>query len=116
MSGARTQALLWFAQRASAAVLALFVVVHLATLIGAVQGGLDAAEILARLRGNFAWLAFYGLFVLAASVHAPLGLRAVLAEHTALPAPLINVACLALALWLAIGGWQAALALHGGPA
>ena len=76
----RTQVLLWGAQRASAAVLALCVLVHLATLIYAVQGGLSAAEILARTRGNLAWLAFYTLFVLAVSVHAPIGLRAVLAE------------------------------------
>ena len=37
---ARTQALLWLAQRASAAVLALCIVVHLATMIYAVRGGL----------------------------------------------------------------------------
>ena len=39
--------MLWIAQRASAAVLALCVVVHLATIIYAVRGGLTAAEILA---------------------------------------------------------------------
>lgn len=72
--------MLWIAQRASAAVLALCVAVHLATLIYAVQGGLSAAEILGRTRGSLAWLAFYSLFVLAAAVHAPIGLRAVLAE------------------------------------
>lgn len=72
--------LLWGAQRASAAVLALCVTVHLATLIYAVQGGLTAAEILARTRGNLAWLAFYTVFVLAVTVHAPIGLRAVLGE------------------------------------
>jgi succinate dehydrogenase subunit C len=76
----RAQVLLWGAQRASAALLALCVTVHLATLIYAVQGGLSATEILARTRGSFAWLAFYTLFVLAVSVHAPIGLRAVLAE------------------------------------
>ena len=76
----KTQVLLWGAQRASAAVLALCVLVHLATLIYAVQGGLSAAEILARTRGNVAWLAFYTLFVLAVTVHAPIGLRAVLGE------------------------------------
>jgi fumarate reductase subunit C len=76
----RTQALLWMAQRASAAVLALCVVVHLATIIYAVRGGLTGAEILARTRGNAAWFAFYSLFVLAVTVHAPIGLRAVLGE------------------------------------
>ena len=76
----RTQVLLWGAQRASAVLLALCVTVHLATLVYAVQGGLSAAEILARTRGNFAWLAFYTVFVLAVTVHAPIGLRAVLGE------------------------------------
>jgi fumarate reductase subunit C len=76
----RAQAALWIAQRASAAVLALCVVVHLATIIHAVQGGLSAAEILGRTRGHAGWLAFYSLFVVAAAIHAPIGLRTVLAE------------------------------------
>ena len=74
---------LWLAQRASAAVLALCVTVHLATIVYAVRGGLTAAEILGRTRGNVAWLAFYSLFVLAVSVHAPIGLRAALGEWLA---------------------------------
>jgi len=72
--------MLWIAQRVSAGVLALCVAVHLATIIYAVQGGLTAAEILGRTRGNHAWLAFYTVFVAAVSVHAPIGLRAVLLE------------------------------------
>jgi len=74
------ETLLWIAQRASAAVLAVCVAVHLATIIYAVQGGLTAAEILGRTRGNHAWLAFYALFVVAVSVHAPIGLRAIFLE------------------------------------
>ena len=77
---ARTETLLWVAQRASAAVLAVCVLVHLATIIVAVQGGLSGAEILARTRGNVGWAAFYTVFVLSVAVHAPIGLRAVLAE------------------------------------
>ena len=76
----KSETLLWLAQRASAAVLALCVSVHLVTIVYAVRGGLTAAEILGRTRGNAAWLAFYALFVIAASVHAPIGLRAVLTE------------------------------------
>jgi len=74
------ETLLWIAQRASAAVLAVCVAVHLATIIYAVQGGLTAAEILGRTRGNHAWLAFYSVFVVAVSVHAPIGLRAIFLE------------------------------------
>ena len=75
-----TQTVLWVAQRATAAILAVCVVVHLATIIYAVQGGLSAAEILGRTRGSTGWLAFYSVFVLAAAIHAPIGLRSVLGE------------------------------------
>jgi len=77
---AKAQSLLWIAQRASAAVLAVCVLVHLATIIYAVQGGLSAAEILGRTRGNTAWFAFYSIFVLGVAVHAPIGLRSVFIE------------------------------------
>lgn len=80
MIPARRETLLWVAQRASAAVLAVCVVVHLVTVIYAVRGGLSAAEILGRTRGSASWLAFYSLFVLAVSVHAPIGLRAIALE------------------------------------
>jgi fumarate reductase subunit C len=76
----RNETLLWIAQRASAAVLALCVVVHLATIVYAVQGGLTAAEILSRTRGNAAWFVFYAVFVLAVTVHAPIGLRTIFIE------------------------------------
>ena len=74
------QTWLWVAQRASAAVLALCVLVHLATMIYAVRGGLTAAEILGRTSGYVAWFAFYTVFVLAIAVHLPIGLRTVLIE------------------------------------
>ena len=76
----RSDTTLWILQRASAAVLALCVVVHLFTIVYAVRGGLSAAEILARTKGNQAWFAFYSIFVLAVAVHAPIGLRAVATE------------------------------------
>jgi fumarate reductase subunit C len=50
------------------------------TIVYATQGGLTGAEILGRTRGNAGWATFYVVFVLAAAVHAPIGLRAVLAE------------------------------------
>ena len=77
---AKTDTWLWLAQRASAAVLALCVTVHLATIIYAVRGGLSAAEIFGRTRGSAGWLAFYTVFVLACAVHTPIGLRPVLTE------------------------------------
>ena len=102
---------LWFVQRASAAVLALCVTVHLATIIYAVQGGLSAAEILGRTRGNAAWLAFYSVFVLAAAVHAPIGLRAVLAEWLKWRGSSRDVFLLLLALFLAWAGLRAAISV-----
>lgn len=76
----RRETRLWVAQRASAAVLAICVIVHLITIIYATRGGLSGAEILARTRGNGAWLAFYWVFVLAVAVHVTIGLRAIAAE------------------------------------
>ena len=72
--------MLWAVQRVTAAVLALCVFVHLATIIYAVRGGLSAADLLARTRGSVGWAAFYGVFVLAVAIHAPIGLRTVAGE------------------------------------
>jgi succinate dehydrogenase subunit C len=68
------------ASRISALVLAVAVGVHLIVIIYAVQEGLTAGSLLERTRGNWAFLALYGSFVLAAAVHAPIGLRTVFAE------------------------------------
>ena len=48
----KSETTLWIAQRVSAAVLAVCVAVHLATIVYAVQGGLTAAEILGRKRDD----------------------------------------------------------------
>ena len=108
---AKTQSALWIAQRASAALLALCVAVHLATVIYAVRGGLSAAEILGRTRGNTAWLAFYAVFVIAASVHAPIGLRVVLAEWLRWRGASRDVFLLAFAVLLLVLGMRAVYAV-----
>jgi fumarate reductase subunit C len=107
----RSDTLLWIAQRASAAVLALCVLVHLATVIYAAQGGLTAAEILSRTRGNAAWLGFYSVFVLASAVHAPIGLRTVFSEWLGWRGASRDAALVALALLLAWMGLRAAIAV-----
>ena len=71
---------LWLLQRATALVMAPFVLVHLGLIIVAVQGGLDAGEILARTQGSWGWALFYVAFVLAVAIHAAIGLRVVIAE------------------------------------
>ena len=74
------EAWLFAAQRLSALVMAPLVLLHLGVILYAVRGGLSADEILSRTEGSLFWGAAYGLFVLAAAVHAPIGLRAVLQE------------------------------------
>jgi len=105
----RTQSFLWAAQRLSAAVLALCVLVHLATMIYAVRGGLTAAEILGRTQGSLAWFAFYSLFVLAIVVHVPIGLRAVLAEWLGWRGPSRDWALVLFASVLGFMGMRAVL-------
>ena len=105
----RAQATLWLAQRISAAVLALCVVVHLATIVYAVRGGLSAEEIFARTRGNHAWLAFYAVFVLAAAVHAPIGLRAIAIEWLGWRGRSRDAVLLLFAVLLLWAGLRAAL-------
>ena len=75
-----TSAQLYMVQRLSAAVLAPLVLIHLGLIVYAVQDGLSAAEILARTRGSLVWAGFYSLFVIAAAIHAAIGLRAIGSE------------------------------------
>ena len=74
------QARRWYWQRISAMVLALCVLVHIVVMIYAVRGGLTAADILGRTRGNWGFAAFYGVFVLACAVHVPVGLTNIAQE------------------------------------
>lgn len=73
---------LFVLQRISAMALAPFVIIHLGLILYAVRGGLTAGEILGRTQGSIGWGSFYGLFVVAAAVHAPIGLRNILREWT----------------------------------
>ena len=82
---------LYMLQRVSALAMAPLVIGHLVVMVLAVQGGLSAAEILGRTRGSLAWFAFYGLFVVAVSVHAAIGLRAVTHELVGLGGRALDV-------------------------
>jgi len=107
----RTQVLLWAAQRISALVLAVCVVVHLVTTIYAIRNGLSAAEILSRTRGSAGWAVFYAVFVGAVAVHAPVGLRNVLSETLNWRGRSLDAAMALLAVALAYGGWRAVYAV-----
>lgn len=80
MTAGAIQARRWCWQRISAMLMTLFVLAHLATIIYAVRGGLSGGEILARTQGNWVVAAFYGAFVIACAVHAPLGLARIAEE------------------------------------
>jgi fumarate reductase subunit C len=73
---------LW--QRATAAIMAPLVLVHVVIIFYATRNGMSAADILGRTRGSVLWAAFYGAFVVAAAVHAAIGLRTVLFEWSSL--------------------------------
>jgi fumarate reductase subunit C len=104
---ARGEAALWLAQRASAAVLAICVAVHLATMITAVRGGLSAADMLGRTQGSASWAVFYGVFVVAVSIHAPIGLRTVASEWLDWRGRGADTACVIVALVLLFLGGRA---------
>ena len=107
------EAALFALQRLTAKLLAPLVVVHLALILYAVHGGLSAAEILGRTQGSAAWGAFYGLFVLAVAVHAPIGVRNVVREWTRWRGRSLDVASAGLAIVLLALGLRAVAAVVG---
>jgi len=102
-------------QRVTALILAPLVIVHLIVILIAVEGGLSAAEILARTRGSVGWAAFYGLFVVAVAIHAPIGLRTVLKEHTGWGGRSLDVAMAGVMLLLLVLGLRSVIAVVGAP-
>jgi fumarate reductase subunit C len=104
--------LLFLAQRLSAAILALAVTVHLATILYAVRGGLTAGEMLGRTHGSLAFFAFYAVFVAAVAVHAPIGLRNVVREWTPWRGTTLDAALAIFALGLLVLGLRAVFAVY----
>ena len=103
---------LYIAQRATAAILAFAVAIHLATIIWAVRNHLTAGDILGRTQGNRLLLTFYLIFVIAAAIHAPIGLRSVLREWTKWRARSLDLAMVAFAALLLFLGARAAFAVY----
>jgi fumarate reductase subunit C len=110
---ARKEAFLFVAQRASAAVLGVCVIAHLATIVYAVRGGLTGAEILARTQGSLGLASFYGMFVVAVAIHAPIGLRSVLREQMGWRGRALDAGLVAFAVLLVWMGWRAVGGLFG---
>ena len=69
-------------------------------MIYAIQGGLSAAEILGRTQGSLIWFLFYGLFVVAVSVHGAIGLRVIVFEWGGLKGRALDVFMWAVGLVL----------------
>lgn len=105
------EARLWLAQRVTAMFLAIFVAVHLVTIVYAVRAGLGGAEVLSRTRGSVGVAIFYGGFVLAAAIHGAIGLRTVGLEWLRLRAPAAGLMAFAIGLVLLALGMRAVFAV-----
>jgi len=108
-----SESTLFVLQRLSAKLLAPLVIAHLVLILYAVHGGLSAAEILGRTQGSVAWALFYGLFVIAVAIHAPIGVRNIVHEWTRWRGRSLDVASVALALALLALGLRAVAAVVG---
>ena len=75
---------LYIWQRATAALMAPLVLIHIAVIFYATRQQMTAADILSRTHGSAVWASYYALFVAAVSIHASIGVRNVLAEWTPL--------------------------------
>ena len=102
---------LYMVQRISAMLIAPLVLVHLGVMVYAIQGGLSAAEILGRTQGSLMWGLNYGLFVLAVSVHAAIGLRVVIYETFGLNKKSLDVFTVVIAVVLLVMGGRAMYAV-----
>jgi fumarate reductase subunit C len=102
---------LYVSQRAAAAVMAPMIVVHVGVIFYATRHGFTAADILMRTRGSLAWGAFYAAFVLAASSHAAIGIRNILAEWSPLDDRGASIASLVFGLALLALGLRAVAAV-----
>src|ERR1700751_5028937 len=98
-------------QRATAAIMAPLVLTHIAVIFYATRQGVSAADILARTRGSIAWASFYGLFVLAVSIHASIGVRNVLTEWSPLNERGVDACSVFFGLVLAVLGLRAVAAV-----
>ena len=98
-------------QRISAMVMAPFVLVHIAVMIYAIQGGLSTAEILSRTQGSVFWFLFYGIFVLAVSVHAAIGLRVIVHEWLRVRGFALSLLSWGVCLVLLVMGARAVMAV-----
>ena len=94
---------LYILQRATAALMAPLLLIHL--------GVIFYASSLGRTRGSIFWGAFYAAFVLAAAVHAAIGVRVICSEWTRLRGAVLEALMWISGLLLAAFGLTAVAAV-----
>jgi fumarate reductase subunit C len=98
-------------QRATAALIAPLVLVHIAVIFYATRKGMTATDILSRTHGSIVWASYYGLFVAAVSIHASIGMRNVLTEWSPLTDRRAELFAIVFGLLLAALGVRAVYAV-----
>jgi fumarate reductase subunit C len=98
-------------QRGTAALLFPMVVIHLMVIFYATHKGLTASDILQRTRGSIAWAVYYGAFVLAAAIHASIGIRNIFVEWSPLKGAAANMFAGGFGIILALLGLRAVFAV-----
>jgi fumarate reductase subunit C len=102
---------LYLLQRGTAALMLPLVIGHIAIIFYATRKGLSAAEVLGRTRGSIAWGLYYGLFVVAAAVHAAIGVRTVAMEWARLKPATADIVMWSFGGLLMLLGLRAVLAV-----
>ena len=98
-------------QRATAALMAPLVLVHIAVIFYATRKGMTAADILSRTHNSIVWASYYGIFVAAVSIHASIGVRNVLTEWSPLTDRRAGLLAGTFGLLLAVLGARAVFAV-----
>ena len=70
-----------------------------------------SSDLLGRTRGSVSWGAFYGVFVLAVAIHAPLGVRTIAAEWLGWRGRAANIVVALFGVALAVLGARAIVAV-----
>lgn len=102
---------LYILQRVTAVLMAPLLIAHLVLIFHATRRGLSAEEILGRTRGSWIAGAAYGVFVIAAAVHAGIGVRTVAAEWAGIKGRRLDLVMWAVGLVLALLGLRAVAAV-----
>jgi len=102
---------LYLTQRITALIMVPLVLGHLGLMIYATKGGLSAAEILSRTQGSWFWGGYYGLFVVAAALHAAIGLRVIAHETLKIGERALNLITLFFATGFLTLGARAVLSV-----